>query len=86
MQHTPANPTLWRLFVQRARAKFSTYPSPAASHWVHEQYVKAGGRFVATDHPDQNTRLVDKAHLKKANRDKKEEDKKDPQNENHKKR
>jgi hypothetical protein len=33
------------MLTLRARSKFRTYPSPAASHWVHEQYVQAGGQF-----------------------------------------
>jgi hypothetical protein len=43
--HEPANPKLWQLVVAQARAKFATYPSPAASHWVHKEYVQKGGTF-----------------------------------------
>lgn len=46
MAAIPANQKLWRMLTQQARAKFRVYPSPAASHWVHQQYVQKGGRFV----------------------------------------
>lgn len=65
MDHIPANPRLWRLYVSRAKAKFPHYPSPAASHWVHDQYVKAGGRFVATDHADHETIRVSEEKYRK---------------------
>jgi hypothetical protein len=42
----PANPRLWAMFSAQARAHFRVFPSPAASHWIHDHYVKAGGRFV----------------------------------------
>lgn len=46
MADQPASPKLWHAIVIQARAKFQVYPSPAAAHWVHEQYVKHGGQFV----------------------------------------
>ena len=58
MDHIPANTRLWDLYVARAKARFPHYPSPGSSHWVHDQYVKAGGRFVATDHADRDTLRV----------------------------
>jgi len=42
----PTNPRLWKLIVLQAKMKFKTYPNPAASHWVHEQYVQHGGQFA----------------------------------------
>lgn len=42
----PANPKLWNMYVAQAKARFRVYPSPAASSWVHSQYVKVGGKFV----------------------------------------
>lgn len=42
----PANPKLWAAIVLMAKSKFSTYPSPAAAHWVHKSYVEKGGQFV----------------------------------------
>lgn len=43
---TPANPRLWKMIILQAKMKFKKYPSPAASHWVHDQYINHGGRFV----------------------------------------
>lgn len=45
----PANPRLWALIVTQARGKFRVYPSPAAAHWVHSEYVRKGGRFLGGD-------------------------------------
>jgi len=42
----PANPKLWNMITAQARSKFSTYPSPAAAHWVHARYEQLGGKFV----------------------------------------
>lgn len=42
----PANPRLWNMITTQARTRFSTYPSPAAAHWVHSRYVQMGGKFV----------------------------------------
>ena len=42
---TPINPRLWKMIVLQAKMKYKTYPSPAASHWVHDQYINHGGRF-----------------------------------------
>jgi hypothetical protein len=32
--------------VAQAKTRFHTYPSPAASHWVHAHYTQLGGKFV----------------------------------------
>ena len=45
MAQQPTNPKLWQMIISQARARFATYPSPGASHWVHDQYVKSGGKF-----------------------------------------
>lgn len=45
MAQQPTNPKLWQMIISQARARFATYPSPAASHWVHDQYTKSGGKF-----------------------------------------
>jgi hypothetical protein len=42
----PSNPRLWQMIIVQARARFAKYPSPGASHWVHDQYIKHGGQFV----------------------------------------
>lgn len=44
----PANPKLYATIVAMARAKYSSYPNPGASAWVHKRYVQAGGQFVET--------------------------------------
>lgn len=76
MDHIPMNPRLWNLYVARAKAKFAGhYPSPGASHWVHEEYVKAGGRFVATDHADKETTRVSKEKYAKISKDGRRADK-----------
>lgn len=49
---TPTNPRLWKLIVLQAKMKFKKYPNPAASHWVHDQYVNHGGRF--TEHNEKS--------------------------------
>lgn len=42
----PANPKMWNMLTAQARSKFTTYPSPAAAHWVHSRYEQMGGKFV----------------------------------------
>ena len=42
----PANPKLYNMIVAQARSKFTTYPSPAAAHWVHSRYDQMGGQYV----------------------------------------
>lgn len=46
MAQVPNNPKLWAMLTAQARAHFRVYPSPAAAHWVHSEYVKKGGGFV----------------------------------------
>ena len=56
-----ANPKLWNMLTTQARAKFRTYPSPAAAHWVHSRYVQLGGKFVPSK-KDIDPRLRDYVH------------------------
>lgn len=49
MASTPANPKLWQMIITQARARFATYPSPGASHWVHSEYEKHGGKFIESN-------------------------------------
>lgn len=51
MAEKPANLKLWQMIIAQARAKFSTYPNPAASHWVHQKYEQSGGKFINTSDP-----------------------------------
>lgn len=56
----PTNPRLWKLIVLQARMKFKTYPNPAASHWVHDQYVNHGGQFA--EHNEETRREKARKH------------------------
>jgi hypothetical protein len=63
MAQHPQNPRLFAMYVAQAKTHFDVYPSPAASHWVHEHYVKAGGRFVETDEKSEaRRRETEKRH------------------------
>ena len=44
----PSNEKLWATITVMARSKFHPYPSPAASHWVHQSYTDKGGQFIDT--------------------------------------
>ena len=44
----PASAHLWDLATMQAKAKFSKWPSPAASGWVRKRYIELGGRFVSS--------------------------------------
>jgi len=46
VKQEPANPKLYNMVVAQARSKFTTYPSPAAAHWVHARYAQMGGQYV----------------------------------------
>jgi hypothetical protein len=48
MPEIPQNQRLWNMLVAQARAKFPMYPSLPASKWVHQEYLKKGGRFVSS--------------------------------------
>ena len=52
MASKPANEKLWNMIVAQAKAKYSNYPNPGASHWVHERYVQSGGKFIDTTEAD----------------------------------
>jgi len=42
MASKPANEKLYLMIVAQAKAKYSNYPNPGASHWVHERYIQSG--------------------------------------------
>jgi hypothetical protein len=79
MAQEPANKRLWATLGAQARAKFRAYPSPAASHWVHEQYVKYGGKFIDTAQRAKAEKLGrqwrDRKEAEKAKSDKRSSDK-----------
>jgi len=80
----PANEKLYAMIVAQAKAKYSNYPNPGASHWVHERYLQSGGKFVETT---ELTRRKDMAKKSFANKKKKEDatDKKNPSKKDKKK-
>ena len=54
----PANEKLWNMLLIQAKAKFIKFPSPSASAWVHEKYVKMGGRFIDTAKEGERNKAV----------------------------
>lgn len=46
MAQIPANTKMWDMLVAQAKTKYSKWPSPTASNWVHSKYVQLGGKFV----------------------------------------
>lgn len=48
MAEKPTNEKLWTMVVFQAKTKYHPYPSPGASHWVHQRYVELGGKFEDT--------------------------------------
>jgi len=70
---------MWAMIVAQAKAKYSNYPNPGASHWVHKTYVEHGGRFIETTEQDRKMGIAKKKHEKeklekrsKPNKDKEE--------------
>lgn len=37
------------MLIAQAKTRFRVYPSLAASKWVHDQYIKEGGKFVDSE-------------------------------------
>ena len=80
MATKPANPKLWATIVAMARAKYSNYPNPGASNWVHKRYVQAGGQFIETTEATRRKKMAQKKQEReqaKKNITKKEVKKKD---------
>ena len=81
MATKPANPKLWATIVAMAKAKYSNYPNPGASNWVHKRYVQAGGQFIETTEATRRKKMAQKKHereqLKKRITKKTEKNKKD---------
>ena len=56
-QKKPSNPRLWNLLISLAKVKFPKYPSIPAQKWIHDEYLRRGGRFVASvKEDDRHTR------------------------------
>jgi len=58
MAQKPANQKLWDMTIVQAKARFATYPSPGASHWVHKQYVEHGGRFIESSEETKKKKML----------------------------
>ena len=78
MASKPANPKLWATIVAMAKAKYSNYPNPGASHWVHKTYVEKGGQFIETTEKDRRRKMEAKKLHNKREKERltKKEDKK----------
>ena len=64
MASKPANPKMWAMIIAQAKAKYSNYPNPGSSHWVHKTYVEHGGRFIETTEADRKMGIAKKKHEK----------------------
>lgn len=58
----PANVKLYNMIVAQAKAKYSNYPNPGASAWVHKKYTQAGGQFIETTEADRRRKMAQKKH------------------------
>jgi hypothetical protein len=72
----PANEKLWAMVIAQAKAKYSTYPNPAASHWVHERYVQSGGKFIDSNDPVVQRQKLQEKQFNKTRKEKTENTKK----------
>jgi hypothetical protein len=48
------------MIIMQAKARFSKYPSPGASHWVHDQYIKHGGQFATVSEETRQKKMAKK--------------------------
>lgn len=79
MADVPVNEKLYAMVVMQAKAKYTVYPSPGASHWVHRRYLELGGKFEDSAEKSMRERMVRsaiEARAKMANRDKDKDDEK----------
>lgn len=76
MAQKPANEKLWAMVIAQAKAKYSTYPNPAASHWVHERYVQSGGKFIDSNDPVVQRQKLQEKQFNKTRKEKTENVKK----------
>lgn len=67
MSEIPINEKLYAMVVTQAKQKYRIYPSPGASHWVHQRYLELGGKFEDSEVISERKRLI------QAWRDRKEE-------------
>lgn len=64
MASKPANIKLYQMIVAQAKAKYSNYPNPGASHWVHERYIQSGGKFIETNEQTRKLEMRKKKHAR----------------------
>jgi len=60
----PVNTSLWNMVITQAKARFSTYPSPGASHWVHAEYERKGGQFKEVSEETRTADIMRKKYLR----------------------
>lgn len=72
MAEKPANEKLWAMIIAQAKAKYSRYPNPAASHWVHEKYVQSGGKFIDSNDPVVQRQKLQEKQFAKNTKERKE--------------
>lgn len=72
MAEKPANEKLWAMIIAQAKAKYSRYPNPAASHWVHEKYVQSGGKFIDSNDPVVQRQKLQEKQFAKNTKDRRE--------------
>lgn len=65
----PTNERLWNMIIMQAKARFAKYPSPGASHWVHDQYIKHGGQFADVSVKTRQEKMA-KKHFEEKKREK----------------
>ena len=58
MAEKPVNEKLYAMVVAQAKAKYTTYPSPGASHWVHRRYLELGGRMEDTSEATRRDKIA----------------------------
>jgi hypothetical protein len=58
MADTPLNERLYALVVGQAKAKYRIYPSPGASHWVHQRYLELGGKFEDSEEKSRRDKIM----------------------------
>lgn len=69
MASKPANEKLYAMIVAQAKAKYSNYPNPGASHWVHERYIQSGGKFIDTTELSRRKDMLKKKFENKKKKD-----------------
>jgi hypothetical protein len=52
------------MVITQAKARFATYPSPGASHWVHAEYIRKGGQFKEVSEETRRTDILRRKYLR----------------------